>query len=363
MSSPTIQANPRSLIESMARNMPASAQDDTRQLLTLLLQNVTALAPGGNLLTIGGTQKNAAATPSGVSFQVAGQNGTYTVTITDPSTAKPGTIWHEISYSPLVSFTQNVTTLDATTATSVTVAAPGATNYFRLRVSYDRVNWSGYQVLSTTPVQAGLVQASSMAPAAAYNQTNFATVNSQAAGSAAIVTVSGTGGALTAYAAVKGANQTLQPSATVVGVTPGSNQFVGQDGTTGLYELRPTLASVLTDNLTPVGKVSVVSTAVPRLPTIVPIVQSGGVLGFDVTDGGAGASEPYTLAFGNYGPGSGATFGVQTIQNGVLLSVAPGNAGRNYPDTTTVLASGGQGGGVAGGGTASGGNGGRLSNV
>lgn len=360
--STTVQANPQALIESMARSFPASSQDDVRNLMNLVMNNLTYLSPGGNLLQAGGAQQGSSAPPSGVTFTASGANGVISIAITDPTTAKPNSVWHEISYGTLVSFTQNVTTMSPTTNTTLSIPASGQSLFVRLRSSFDKVTWSAYQLASTSAIDAGLVESSAMAPAAAFNQTNFGVVNSQASGSAAAVTISGTGGDLTSYPAVKGSTQVIRPSATVVGVEPESEQFVAWDGTG--FQLKPTLAGVLADGLEPVGAVSVVSTATPTLPTIVPIIAGGGIVGYDVTNGGEGASEPYDLTIFDSGGGSGATAGAQTIVAGVLESVAPGNAGRLYTGATTVTPSGGAGGGgTTGGGTASGGNGGRLTAV
>jgi hypothetical protein len=357
----TVQANPTALIESIARTMPPQSQEDFRNFANLLVNNLTYLSPGGNLLQAGGTQANSAAAPTGVTFTATGASGVITVSITDPNTAKAGTIWHEISYCTLASFTQNVTTLPATTATSASINNSGFTGFLRMRVSYDRVNWSGYQALSSGQISAGQIEATAMAPAAAFNQSNYGVVNSAASGGAAAVSISGTGGQFTSYPAVRGTQQQNRPSATIVGVEPQSQQFVGWDGTT--FRLKPTLAGVLADDLEPVGAVSVVGTAAPTLPTIVPIIAGGGIVGYDVTNGGAGASQPYTLTIADVGGGAGATAGQQTIQNGVLISIAPGNAGHGYTGATMVTASGGTGGGKQGGGTAAGGNGARMSNV
>lgn len=357
--STSIQSNPAALVESVARNLPPGAQEDFRNLMNaVVLANLTALSPGGNLLQPGGPQAGSSAAPTGFTFAVEGANGVFTASITPPASAKPNTIWWEISYGALASFTQNVTTMPATTNTSVSIPAPGQSYFFRVRASFDKKTWSAYQVASTAAIDAGLVESTAMAPAAAFNQTNYGVVNSQAAGSAAAVTISGTGGNLTSYPAVRGNTQSTRPSATIVGVTPGSDQFVGWNGET--FQLKPTLASVLADNLEPVGKVSVVSTAPPTLPTIVPVGASGGIVGYNVTNGGSGASQPYNLTV--LGDGSGATAGAQTIRNGVLISVAAGNPGSGYT-RATVEVSGGSGGGASGGGTATGGNGGRLTNV
>lgn len=360
----TVQANPQALVESVARILPPSAQEDFRNLMNqVVLANLTALSPGGNLVQPGGVQAGASTPPAGVQISAEGSSGVITVTITDPSTAKPNTIWHEVSYSPLISFTNSVTTLPATTNASITIPASGLSVFVRLRSSFDKKTWSAYQLASTTAIDAGLVESSAMAAGAAFNQTNFAEVNSQASGSTALVTISGTGGPLTSYPAVRGATQAIRPSSTVVGVQPGSEQYVGWDGSG--FQLKPTLAGVLADNLEPVGKASVVTTAPPTLPVINPIIAGGGVVGFDVVNGGSGASQPYTLTITDPGgPGVGATAGAQTIVAGVLISVAPGNAGHSYDGSTTVTPSGGSGGaGPTGGGTAIGGNGGRLTAV
>ncbi len=185
-------------------------------------------------------------------------------------------------------------------------------------------------------------------------------MNSTAVGGTTVVTVAGAGTTLGSVPTLKGVNQGSTPGATIVGAEPGSTQYVGYDQTAGEYEVGTILPNVLGDTITPIGKVSVVSTAVPRLPTIVPIEVSGAILGFNVTDGGAGASQPYDLEFATTGGGTGATFGVQTISGGVLLNVAPGNGGTGYGSGTTVVASGGGGGSTPGGGTALGTTEGRL---
>ena len=362
--SQTVQSNPRALVESIARILPPSAQDDFRNLMNeFLIANITALSPGGNPIQIGGPSAGSSAAPVGVTHTVSGANGVFTATISNPPTAKSTTIYHEISYSPLKSFTQGVTTLEPTTATNVTLPAPGASFYFRVRSSFDKKTWSNYQLSSVAAIDAGLVESSAVAAGAAFNQSNFAQVNSSAAtGGSATITVSGASSTLSSYTAVKGAAQQIRPSATIVGIQPSTDQFIGWDGVQ--FRAKPTLASVLADSLEPVGKVSVVSNAAPSNPVILPIVTAGSVLGYHITSGGAGASQDYVLTVTG-GGGSGATTGAQTIQNGVLISVAPGDAGTGYGGGTTVAVSGGGpgGGGGTGGGTAVGGNGARMTNV
>lgn len=362
--SQAIQANPAALVESVARNLPPSARDDFRNLLNqIILANLTAFTPGGNLLQIGGPKASSSAPPTGVTHSVTGANGVATVAIANPSSAKSSPIWHEISYSPLKSFTQSVTTLPPTTATNVTIPQSGVSAFYRLRSSFDKKTWSNYQFPTSGPVavDAGLVEATAMTPGAAFNQTNFAVVNSEASGGAAVVTISGVGGSLTPYTAVRGTTQAQRPSGAIAGIAPLSNQFIGWDGKQ--FHAKPTLAAVLADNLEPVGKVNVVSTATPSLPVITPIVTGGQILGFNVVSGGSGANQPYALTFGSVGSGTGATFGAQTIVGGVLIAIAPGNPGQTYSGGTTVTASGGSPGGSPGGGTAIGGNGARMTAV
>lgn len=360
--SQTVQSPLLTQVESIARSLPAKAQEDFRQLMGGIIDNVTALSPGGNLLKIGGPAAGSSKAPTGVTHAVAGANGQLSVQITNPQTPQGTQILHEFSYSPVVSFKGTVTTLPPTTATSFQVPAVGQAVYTRLRSSYDGVNWSNYTLSSTTPTDAGFVESSAMSSGGAFNQTNFAEVGSQVGGSGtALVTIGGPGGPLTPYAAVKGTAQVTRPSATVAGVAPNSTQFVGYDGTT--FRLKPTLAAVLADDLEPVGKVSVVSTAAPVNPTIVPVISGGQIVGYDVTSGGSGASQSYNLALATTGGGVGATFGAQTIQNGVLIAVAPGNPGSGYGGLTSVVVTGGSPGGASGGGTAAGGNGGRMTAV
>jgi hypothetical protein len=146
-----------------------------------------------------------------------------------------------------------------------------------------------------------------------------------------------------------------------VGVTPGSDQFVGYDGTQ--YRLEPTLGAVLLDSLTPIGKVSVVDTGTPTLPVVVLVLGSGGtVIAWNVTNEGNGLTGPVTLTI-NTSTGTGASPGAQTIEAGKLISVAPGNPGANYAGGDTVTVTGGVSPGVPGGGTATAGNGGRMTNV
>ena len=261
--SQAIQSNQQAQIESIAHILPPSAQEDFRQLLRFVFANLSYLAPGGNLVQIGGSPQGSSAPPVGVTHTVTGANGVATVTISNPEVVnnKSAPIWHEISYSPLKSFTQGVMTLPPTTATSVTIAQSGVSAYYRLRSSFDKKTWSNYQSPTTgpNPVDAGLVEATAMANGAAFNQSNFAVLQPYAPGSTVAISIGGPSGTLTPYTALRGTTQSTRPSATLVGLTADEEYFVGYSANAGgQFYAQPTLASVLADGLEPVGSVTTV---------------------------------------------------------------------------------------------------------
>jgi len=253
--SQTIQSNPQALVESVARMLAPSARDDFRNLMNeVILANLTALSPGGNLLRAGGAPAGASAPPVGVTHAVIGANGVLTVGITNPVTPTSTPIYHEFSYSPLVSFKgPGVTTLPPTTATSFQVPAVGGNYYCRLRSSFDRKTWSGYTLSSTQPIDSGYVESSALSSGATFNQTNFAVVETAFEGSGAAVSIHGTAGQFTPYPAIKGSVQSLRPSATIIATELAPNQFVAWDGSQ--FRLTSTLADLFADDLEPVGAV------------------------------------------------------------------------------------------------------------
>lgn len=353
------------LVESVCRALDEGRQpqtEDFRQLMTQIQSNLTRALPGGQWVVPGGAKANRAQYPSGVTFSAQGANGAYTLTASNASGTQGQTIWYEFSYSTVRSFTQNVTVLPQTTSPTITVNLPGQSLFFRVRVSFDQTNWSPYLQASTAAVSSGLVSSSATSNAGAFNQTNYGVVTSVAVGATAEVQISGANGAYTSMVAQKGPAQSSLPGATVVGVAPGTDQFVGFDGQK--YVLRRTLADLLADDtVTPIGKVSVVETGVPVLPTVALVLGSGGaVIAWNVLTQGNGLTGPVTLVINTF-TGVGATPGQQTIQNGKLIAIAPGNPGKLYAGGDTVTVSGGVGAGTPGGGTALGGNGGRLTAV
>jgi hypothetical protein len=359
----TVPPNDFALIESIVNQLAPKAQEDTRTLFQGWSGQIAQLTKATGV-TQGQTAQNAAPPPQ-ASISAVGSNASYAVTITPPA-GQNAQLWHEVSYSTVKGFTSDVTTLPATTATSMVLNLPNQNLFFRVRSSFNKTVWNSYTLAAQTSEASGLVSSAATNNSGAFNQTNLGIVTSVAIGSTAAVQVQGAGAALSSVPTIKGSTQSILPAATIVGVPPGSTQFVGStvDPVTGIpkYILRPTAGSMFDDGVTPIGVVSVVTTGTPTPPTIVPIFGAGGsIVGYNVTAGGAGAVAPYTLTLGSIGGGSGATFGAQTIVAGVLLSVAPGNPGTGYSGGTTVTATGGNiAPGSSGGGTAQANNQGRL---
>src|ERR1700739_66550 len=130
-------------IESLSRNLAPGDQEDFRVLMQGIVSNLVAVSPGNTLITPGGTRQGSSAPPSGVGVKVTGNNGAYAISIQNPSGVS-GTIYHEVSYSPLKSFTSGVTTLPPNAGTSAVVSDPGSTYFFRHRSSFALVNWWPY---------------------------------------------------------------------------------------------------------------------------------------------------------------------------------------------------------------------------
>lgn len=357
MSSPQIPPQDYALIESLVNKLPPKAQEDARS----LFQGWSIAIGRLNLSTgnVAGQSTANVPTPPQASISVAASNAAFNITITPPSLNPPATLWHQVRYSPIKGFTSQVTELEPTTSTSMVLNLANQTLFFQVRSSYNKQQWNDWSLASESAAQSGLVSSNVTNEAGAFNQTNLAIVTSTAIGASAAIQVQGAGGPLTSMVRVKGTQQLPRPGATIVGITPATTRYVGYNG--AHYVVRPTLAALFADHIEPVGKVSVVGTGVPTLPTIVPIISGGHIIGYNVTAGGNGASAPYTLTITDPGgPGTGATTGDQTIVAGVLISVAPGNPGQNYDGSTVVTPSGGIFPGTAGGGTAEGDTNGRL---
>lgn len=343
-------------------NAAKGDQEAMRTLLNAFSSQISALAVGTGVQLLeptsgGKTQTPVTSTPGLASLSVSGANGVYALSITNPMQTIASTIYHQVQYSTTSNFT-NPTTVGIAPTTNLTLSMPDTTLYWRLRSSYDQSNFNAWTPAQGNPaVAAGLQSSAATANANVLNQTNYASVDSvdNGAGSAN-VRVYGKSGVGFMYPAVKGAAQTVLPSATIIGVPFSSSQVVAHDGTS--YQAQPTLPQVLSDPMTPTGSVSVVGSGAVMLPVVVPIETGGAIVGYNVTDQGNGLTADVTITI--VGTGTGATAGTQTRMGGKLISVAAGNAGSGYGSGTTTTISGGVSPGTLGGGQDLGGNGGRL---
>jgi hypothetical protein len=295
------------------------------------------------------------APPPPATLNVTGANGAHNITIANPPQTIPATIYHQLSYSPNPNYS-GAQTLPPSPSTSLSVPMPGTTLSWRIRSSYDQVHWNAYApAQGNAPVDAGLQSSAATSNATALNQTNYATVDSIAAGSTANVRVYGSAGPQTQWIGVKGGVETVFPSATIINQTKGTKPYVAFDGEQFLVE--PTLPQVFGDDVTPVGQVGTPQGGSVILPTVVAVISGGSVIGYTVTSGGSNIGA--ALALPVSGDGTGATTGAQTIVGGVLQSVTPGNLGTGYTHAA-VTPSGGASTGTAGGGTRVGNNPGRY---
>jgi hypothetical protein len=316
-------------------------------------------ALGINLLSpTNSQQKPASSAPPSNEFSVSGDNGVFTIEITNTTQAINKTIYHELSYSPSANFSSQVATLPVSTSTHQTLPSPGLTVYWRLRSSYDKANWNVH-IIQPGVVESGLQSSAASSNNVPLNQTNYANIDSVSVGATANVRIYGKAGPTTQYPSVKGATETIEPSATIINVPLSSNQVVALDAHTN-YQVRVTLPEVFADGFRPVGAVSVVGGGSPTLPTVSLVLGAGGaVVGWNVTSQGNGLTGNVTLVIVT-GTGSGATPGVQTISAGKLISISPGNPGSGYVGGDTVTVSGGIFSGGMGGGQSIGGNNGRF---
>jgi hypothetical protein len=333
---------------------------DTRTILLGMYDQLDAhnQALGIPLLTpVNSKTGPASAPPPSASILATGANGTIGVAISNPPQSINKTIWHEVSYSDQSNFTSGVTTLKPTTSLNLQLPMPGSAPFIRIRSSYDQQNWNSYTYQSGA-VDAGLQTSAATENHVVLNQTNYATVDSVDGAGSANVRIYGKSGVGTQYPSTKGGIETLLPSATIIGVPYGSSPVVAHDGAN--YQVRNTLPEVLSDANTPIGSVSVVNAGAVVPPEISLVVNGGHIIAWNVTNQGNGLTGDVSITVTSSGGGTGATPGAQTIKNGKLISVAPGNPGTGYASGDTVNVSGGQFSGSPGGGQSVGGNGGRL---
>jgi len=242
----------RSLIESAV----GGDKEDLRRLLLQFNDQLTLhnQVTGTNWVDpTSGVQKASTTPPPPATAVAAGANGTISLQITNPAQAAKATIYHEVSYSTVKNFSQNVTTLPVSPNNTVAIPAPGQAPFVRLRSSYDGATWNTHQLVQQTVVDAGLQSSAASSPAMVLNQSNYATVTGQGApGEVPVIQVYGPNGPYSGYTAVKGTKQSSRPSATILNSNYQQSQFVAWDGKR--FQIGTTLPQVLNDSWEPVGQ-------------------------------------------------------------------------------------------------------------
>jgi hypothetical protein len=305
------------------------------------------------------------AAPAKCALSVTGANGSFTVTITLPQQASGSSapanstnaqIYQQLQSSTTPDFSSGNQSYPISTNTHYVFANPGATLYWRLRSSYNQVSWNAWANFEGS-VAAGLQTSAATQPNVSLNQSNFATVDSVAAGGTATVRVYGSGGVGTSWTSILGNSSKVIPGGTVLNIAYGSNLYVAWDGSR--YQVKPSLTQVFPDGWTPAGKVSVIANGAGLvLPTFKAIVSGGAIVAIQILTAGNGMTSAPILTITD-STGSGAT-AVCTISAGAVTGVTVTNAGTTYSGTPTVTPTGGVSGGVGGGGGPQGVNTGRL---
>ena len=192
-------------------NSAAKGNSDLRETLTgihLALQSLYAQTGSAPITKIDTRAAAFTSPPSPSQLSVTGANGSFSVAITN----SPGTpVYNEVSSSPVANFVSGVTVYPVSTNTSFVLPNPGATLYFRLRSSYNQQNWSSYLV-QPGAISAGLVSSAATGSNLSLNQSNYATVDSVAAGGTATVRVYGSGGPGTSWASILGSSSKVIPA-------------------------------------------------------------------------------------------------------------------------------------------------------
>jgi hypothetical protein len=324
--------------------------------------------------------------PSIAGLSVVGQDGNFTVTITNPQQVQPASvallkqsaatqpntqnaqIFHEISSSTTPQFNDegDVITNPASTSLHYVFPLPIQTRYWRIRSSYDQKAWNSYRLFTTssgpTAVSSGSLSSGTAANSLSLNQTNFANVDSIAAGASATVRVyNSISGPYKSWVRAVGASSSVQPSATILNVPYNTTQYVAYSPSQGMFQIQSQLAQVLPDGYVPAGKVPVVGSGPITLPVVTLIINNGFIIGVSFTPGSGLTQDPvYTVNPGTSLGAGGALKGTG-VSGGMETGIDVTNSGNGkYDGTASVTASGGVFSGATGGGGPTGQNTGRL---
>jgi hypothetical protein len=230
-------------------------QNDHRELLEAIVNQLSAIggAVGVSPLTpTSSVQKSATTPPPAATATATGANGITTIQVTNPTLATNSTIYHEISYSPVKNFSQNVTTLPPTAQTQITIPNPGQSPFIRIRSSFNKNDWNSHQLIQNTAVDAGLQSSAASEPATVLNNWNYANVVGGGVGGTSTIQVYGPNGPYSGYTAGRGSTQVSRPSATILNTSYKQNQIVAFDGKQ--FQVASILPGALKDSWEPVGQ-------------------------------------------------------------------------------------------------------------
>lgn len=242
------------------------------------------------------------APPVAASFEVDGVDGHYLITITNPQDVQPltvaqrqqfqrlpaaqqnsfgGTIFHQLQSSTDIAFDAagSVTTYGGDKGSpqlTYDITDPVTTKFWRMRSSYDGVNWNNWSYLidpavcGVVPVASGQLRSTSINPNSQNNVTNFATVDSIDAGTSATIRVYGTAGGVgssfqrqvgAVLVGPDGTANTMFPSASLLGFAYSTHFTVLYDTTNNIYVAftDSQYPQTLPDNLAFVGTVTTVA--------------------------------------------------------------------------------------------------------
>lgn len=225
--------------------------------------------------------------PPAAGFVVTGVDGKFEIQITLPQDAQPQTVTlyrasfffdrnraradlvHQIQSATNMLFDSsgNVTTYGPTPDLSLSITNPNVTLFWRLRSSYDQLNWNDWQIFSSASacgpigVPSGFLKSTSAAPNMGLNNSNNATVDSVDAGGTATIRVYGIGGPGSSWTRFDGQNgQTTLPSGTIPGKAYGTTYWVVYAPDTGYSAYKQVdFTSVIADQVLWAGKITTIN--------------------------------------------------------------------------------------------------------
>lgn len=202
-------------------------------------------------------------TPPQAGISVAGIDGSFEITLTLPQDVQPlsvtlfqGSITGDSNQlgAPMLHQLQSATNVNFDAAAGVVtygpfsdlfykIQAPNTTLFWRVRSSFDGINWNEWLIYSSPQtcgpvgVSSGFLRSTSAATNGMLNTSNAATVDSVDNGTNANIRIYGTGGVGSSWIHFDGQNnQTSIPAGTIVGVAYTTTFLVYYNPASGAYQ-------------------------------------------------------------------------------------------------------------------------------